>query len=374
MKFSIQRDEIYEALQKVASVIPQRSTIAMTQNIKFTVANGQLELMTTDLEITMVSYVKPREVAEEGAIALPGRQIHDLVRELPNILLTFESTPNYRLEIRSDFGKYKIGGENPAEFPHKPTLNEVHEIQLPNRVLKRLIEKTIFATSTDELRPALTGVYFELGEHSIQTVATDGHRLAMLGYRDDALPVESMNAIISTRALNFVLRNIEFEGVTALALGNKHALFHMDSTRLYARLIEEVYVDYNRVIPKEINYELTINNAELLASVKRVSLFSNPITAQVVLHITPRQLEIHAEDMDYGGEANEALVHQSFTGEDFTIGFNSRYLQAVLRHVDSPQVVLKLVRPDYAVVLQPTEMPENEKQLMLLMPIRLEEA
>ncbi len=374
MKFSIQRDEIYEALQKVASVIPQRSTIAMTQNIKFSVADGQLELMTTDLEITMVSFVKPQEVTEEGAIALPGRQIHDLVRELPNILLTFESDTNHRLEIRSDFGQYKIGGENPAEFPHKPDITEVHEIQLPNRVLKRLIEKTIFSTSTDELRPALTGVYFELGEHSVQTVATDGHRLAMLGYRDDSLPMESMNAIISTRALNFVLRSIEFEGVTAMALGNKHALFHMDSTRLYARLIEEMYVDYSRVIPNDINYELTINNAELLASVKRVSLFSNPITAQVVLHITPQRLEIHAEDMDYGGEANEAIAHQSFTGEDFTIGFNSRYLQTVLRHVDSQQVVLKLVRPDYAVLLQPMEMPENEKQLMLLMPIRLEEA
>lgn len=374
MKFSIQRDEIYEALQKVASVIPQRSTIAMTQNIKFSVADGQLELMTTDLEITMVSFVKPQEVTEEGAIALPGRQIHDLVRELPNILLTFESDANHRLEIRSDFGQYKIGGENPAEFPHKPAITEVHEIQLPNRVLKRLIEKTIFATSTDELRPALTGVYFELGENSIQTVATDGHRLAMLGYRDDSLPIESMNAIISTRALNFVLRSVEFEGVTAMALGNKHALFQMDSTRLYARLIEEMYVDYSRVIPNDINYELTINNAELLASVKRVSLFSNPITAQVVLHITPQRLEIHAEDMDYGGEANEAIAHQSFTGEDFTIGFNSRYLQTVLRHVDSQQVVLKLVRPDYAVLLQPTEMPENEKQLMLLMPIRLEEA
>jgi len=374
MKFSIQRDEIYEALQKVASVIPQRSTIAMTQNIKFSVADGQLELMTTDLEITMVSFVKPQEVTEEGAIALPGRQIHDLVRELPNILLTFESDANHRLEIRSDFGQYKIGGENPTEFPHKPAITEVHEIQLPNRILKRLIEKTIFATSTDELRPALTGVYFELGENSIQTVATDGHRLAMLGYRDDSLPIESMNAIISTRALNFVLRSVEFEGVTAMALGNKHALFQMDSTRLYARLIEEMYVDYSRVIPNDINYELTINNAELLASVKRVSLFSNPITAQVVLHITPQRLEIHAEDMDYGGEANEAIAHQSFTGEDFTIGFNSRYLQTVLRHVDSQQVVLKLVRPDYAVLLQPTEMPENEKQLMLLMPIRLEEA
>jgi DNA polymerase-3 subunit beta len=374
MKFSILRDEIYEALQKVVSVIPQRSTIAMTQNVKVTAAEDQLELMTTDLEITMISHVKPSGIEEEGALALPGRQIHDLLRELPNIPLTFESDTNHRLVIRSEFGQYKIGGENPAEFPQKPQIDEIQEIQLPNDVLKRLIDKTIFACSTDELRPSLTGVYFEIGGNRIQAVATDGHRLALLNYTDESLPAEDMSAIISTRALNFVLRSIEFEGVTAMMLGNKHALFHMDSTQLYARLIEEMYVDYTRVIPTEINYEMAINADDFHSSVKRVSLFSNPITAQVVLKITKDHVEIQAEDMDYGGEAKEEIPHQAFNGEEFKIGFNSRYLQTVLRHVDSDQVVLRLVRPDFAVIVKPSGMPDNEDQLMLLMPIRLENA
>ena len=374
MKFSIQRDEIYEALQKVVSVIPQRSTIAMTQNIKFNAAGDQLELMATDLEITMVSHVRPTAIEEEGAIALPGRQVHDLIRELPNIPLTFESGNNHRLVMRSEFGEYKIGGENPKEFPQRPDINEVQEIQLPNDVLKRLIDKTIFACSTDELRPALTGVYFEFESDSIQTVATDGHRLALLKYKDADLAAQQMSAIISTRALNFVLRSIEFEGVTAMMLGDKHALFHMDNTQLYARLIEETYVDYTRVIPSEINYEMNINTNEFSASIKRVSLFSNPISAQVVLNITADHVEIHAEDMDYGGEANESIPHEAFNGDAFRIGFNSRYLQTVLRHVDSGQVMMQLVRPDYAVLVKPLDLPENEEQLMLLMPIRLEEA
>lgn len=372
MKFSIQRDEIYEALQKVVSVIPQRSTITMTQNIKFSVSGDQLDLMATDLEITMISHVKPTSVEEEGVIALPGRQVHDLIRELPNLPLTFETSSNYRLVLRSDFGEYKIGGEDPAKFPEKPQINEVQEIQFPNDVLRRLIDKTIFATSTDELRPALTGVFFEIGKNAVQTVATDGHRLALIKYSDEALPADETNAIISTRALNFVLRSIEFDGVTAMSLGDKHALFYMDNTQLYARLIEEMYVDYSRVMPSETNYKLVMNTNDLASSIKRVSLFSNPITTQVVLKITPDHVEIQAEDKDFGGEAKEDIAHEFFDGEEFKIGFNSRYIQTVLRHVDSEQVVLQLVRPDYAVLVKPADLPDNEEQVMLLMPIRLE--
>jgi DNA polymerase-3 subunit beta len=346
----------------------------MTQNVKVTAADGQLEFMATDLEITMISHVKPSNIEEEGALALPGRQIHDLLRELPNITLIFESDSKHRLVIQSEFGQYKIGGEDPKEFPQKPEIDEIQEIQLPNDVLRRLIDKTIFACSTDELRPSLTGVYFEIGKKRVQTVATDGHRLAMLNYTDEALPEEEMSAIISTRALNFVLRSIEFEGITAMMLGSKHALFHMDSTQLYARLIEEMYVDYSRVIPTEINYEMTINSEDILSSVKRVSLFSNPITAQVVLKITNDHVEIQAEDMDYGGEAKENIPHKGFNGDEFKIGFNSRYLQTVLRHVDSEQVALLLVRPDFAVIVKPSMMADNEDHLMLLMPIRLENA
>ena len=156
MKFSIQRDEIYEAIQKVANVIPQRSTIAITQNILFIAEDGQLQLIATDLEITIASNVRA-EIEEEGRIALPGRLIHDIVRELPNVELTFESGANNRLKLRSSFGEYKVGGENPDEFPKRPQLEAIKEIVLPNDVLKRLVEKTIFACSSDELRPALTG-------------------------------------------------------------------------------------------------------------------------------------------------------------------------------------------------------------------------
>ncbi len=370
MKFSIQRDEIYEAIQKVANVIPQRSTIAMTQNILFNAEDDQLELVGTDLEITMVSHVKAN-IETPGSVALPGRLVHDIVRELPAGLLTFESDSNHRLQLRSEFGTYKIGGEDSAQFPSKPHLDEVKEIVLPNDVLKRLIENTIFACSTDELRPALTGVFFELGNQKIRAVATDGHRLGMLTFSDEALPEEEFNAIISTRALNFVLRSLQPQGLTAIRLGSKHAQFHMENTQLYARLIEEMYVDYNRVIPDDINFEMTVDSADFLSSVRRVSLFANPITAKVVLKINKEAVGVQAEDMDYGGSASEEIPCE-FSGDTFTIGFNCRYLQEVLRHVNTGQATVQLVRPDFAVLVRPVDSPENEEQLMLLMPIRLD--
>ncbi len=371
MKFSIHRDEIHEALQKVASVIPQRSTITMTQNILLTAEGKQLELMTTDLEITMISNVQA-EIEEEGAIAVPGRLIHEIIRELPNISLTFESDQNNRMELRSEFGQYKIGGDNPAEFPEKPGSGDFDEIVLPNDVLKRMINKTIFACSTDELRPALTGVFFELTENQMQAIATDGHRLGMLKYTDEALPKKELSAIISTRALNFVLRSIEGEGMTAMMVGDQHALFHMNNTQLYARLIDEAYIDYSRVIPSQTNFDMVIDTQNFLQSVRRVSLFANPISAQIILKIYKNLIQIHAEDVDYGGEANEEIPCE-FNGDDFVIGFNSRYLQDMLRHVDSSQMVVQMVRPDYAVLARPLESAEQEEQLLLLMPIRLDE-
>ena len=178
-------------------------------------------------------------------------------------------------------------------------------------------------------------------------------------------------AIVPTRSLNFVLRNLDGEGSSTLHFGKKHVLFEMEDTQLYARLIEETFVDFERVIPKETPLEMVIDTDQFYSSVKRVSLFSNPLTSQVVLKISPKHVELHAEDVDYGGEAQERLSCD-FNGEDFKIAFNSRYLQDILRHISVNQLKLRFVRPDYAVLANPTEMPEEQDQLMLLMPVRLE--
>lgn len=371
MKFSVMRDELYNALQKVVNVIPQRSTFMMTQNVLLFTEDNLLKIVGTDLEITLMSWA-PASIMEEGAIAIPGRLIHDIVRELPNIELQFESDEQFRMKVTSDFGRYKISGVNPVEYPQRPELGEdIREIKLENKIFKKLLENTIFACSTDELRAALTGVFFNIGAGKIETIATDGHRLAKMSYQKKSIAKKEVMAIIPTRSLNFVLRNLDGDGSSTIHFGKKHALFELAETQLFARLIEETFVDYERVIPGETPFEMQVDTEEFYASVKRVSLFSNPLTSQVILQISPKHIELHAEDIDYGGEAQERIPCE-FNGNDLKIAFNSRYLQDILRHVDSQNLRLRFVRADYAVLADPVEIPKDEEQLMLLMPVRLE--
>ncbi len=371
MKFSVMRDEIFNALQRVVNVIPQRSTFMMTQNILLFTEDNLLKLIGTDLEITLISWA-PASITEEGTIAVPGRLLHDIVRELPNLELHFEADERFRMKLTSDFGRYKISGVNPIEFPQRPELGEdIQEIVLENKIFKKLIDNTIFACSTDELRAALTGVYFSISSGSIETVATDGHRLAKMSYKSESMPDKNIMSIVPTRSLNFVLRNLDGEGSSTIYFGKKHALFELADSQLFARLIEETFVDYDRVIPKETPFEMLIDSEEFYASVKRVSLFSNPLTSQVVLNISPKHVELHAEDIDYGGEAQERLACE-FNRDGLRIAFNSRYLQDILRHISTDKLQLRFVRPDYAVLANPVDMPEDEEQLMLLMPVRLE--
>ncbi len=370
MKFTIMRDEIYNALQKVVNVIPQRTTFMMTQNVLLFTEDNLLKLVATDLEITLLSWASA-SIVEEGSIALPGRLLTEIVRELPNIELTFESDSSYRMRITSEFGHYKIAGVNPAEFPQIPDLGEgLKQISLSNEVFRRILENTIFACSTDEIRAALTGVYFDIKPNRLDAVSTDGHRLAKMTFRQEGLSSSEVQAIISARSLNFVLRNLDGEGSTTIYFGKRHALVEMSDTQLFARLIEDTFVDYDRVIPRETPFEMLIDTAEFYASVKRVSLFSNPLTSQVVLHIYPQHIEIHAEDVDYGGEAQERIACQ-FNGDDFLIAFNSKYLQDVLRHIGTEKMYMKFVRTDYAALALPAETPEDEEQLILLMPVRI---
>ncbi len=369
MKFSIQRNNLLDALQKIIPVVPPRSTVAITMNILLEAEGDELILSATDLEITLSARVKAN-VIENGKLAVPGKLFHEVIRELPDTEIYFEGMPNFRLLMSTDFGEYKLAGEDPERFPRKPTLEAGVELALPNDVFRTLIERTIFAASTDDLRPALTGVYFEIQQGTVRAVATDGHSLSFMEATNVPYEGEPLEAIFSRQGLNVILRNLAPEGNCSIVLGQQHAYLKFDESEMYLRLIDGKFIDYNRVIPKETKFEALMDTEQFASAVKRVALFTHPLSLQVVLEIKRDSMEIRAEDIEIGGAARERIPCE-FTGEDFIIGFNAKFLQDAIKHITSAQTVLKVNETSTPAIFQPAEIEEGYNQLILIMPVRL---
>ncbi len=369
MKFSIQRSDLLDTLQKIIPVVPSRNPVAITMNILLEADGEELVLSATDLEITLSARVAAN-VIEPGKLAVPGKLFHEVIRELPNTEVYFEGLDNFRLLMSTDFGEYKLAGEDPERFPRKPTLESGKELAIPNDVFRTLIERTIFAASTDDLRPALTGVFFEIESGSIRAVATDGHSLSFMEATNVPYEGEPVEAIFSRQGLNVILRNLAPEGNCQMVIGQQHAYLKFDDAEMYLRLIDGKFIDYNRVIPKETRFEALVDTEQFAAAVRRVSLFTHPLSLQVILELKPDSLEIRAEDIEIGGAAREKIPCE-FTGDDFIIGFNSKFLQDAIKHIQSTQTIIKLNETSSPALFQPAEIEEGYQQLILIMPVRL---
>jgi DNA polymerase-3 subunit beta len=370
MKFNISRNDFYKTLQKVINVIPSKSTSDILYNVLLIVENGRLQIVATDLEITQVAWVNCA-VEEDGAIVLLGKLLADIIREMPEINLTFTADVNHKVIIESKIGEYKLSGQSRNEFPSVPIVESEQTISLENKQLKRMIEKTLFACSTDTLRPGLTGVYSQIMETEFRMVSTDGHRLAKIINENFSSPGFTLNLIIPSKALNFVGRNLPEKGSQKITFSQNHILFELPDTNIYSRIIEDPYPDYERVIPVELNKEIVVNKTDFMASVKRVSLFSNPITAQIRLSVTRDKMVIYAQDIDFGGEANEELSCKYDSDDTLEIAYNANFLLDILRHLDTDDVHIRLEDADGPGLIFPDKQQEKENLLMLLMPIRL---
>lgn len=369
MNFTISRNDFYRVLQKVINVIPSKSTVDILYSVLLIAEENQLKIIATDLEITQIAW-SSCTVNESGTVAVPGKLLLDIIREMPENDLTFQVDSNFKILIESTFGEYKISGQNKNEFPSVPLVESEQKIQLKNNVLKHMIEKTIFACSTDNLRPALTGVFCQIMEAEYRMVATDGHRLAKVVTQDFDNPGFTENLIVPTKALNFVARNLPEEGTQQVVISENHILFDLPNTKIYSRLIKDPYPDYERVIPPGNSKEMVINKEQFVSSVKRVSLFSNPMTYQVRLSFSNNQLGIHAQDIDFGGEANETIAC-TYQADNLEIAYNANYLLDILRHLDSDDIKFLVEDQDGPGIVVPLEQKEKEELLMLIMPVRL---
>jgi len=370
MKFIVSSSALLKQLSAISGVIASNPIVPILENFLFQLSTSRLTITASDLQTTMIADMEV-ESSDTGNIAIPAKILSDTLRGLPEQPITFEIDSNtYGVEILSDNGRYKLSGENAADFPRVPSVSKSYSIDFPSDVLERAIGNTIFATSTDELRPAMTGVYFELNGESVTFVATDGHRL--IRYRRSDLGAGDENTmIIPRKALNLLKSSLPTEKTVVKAEFNQsNAFFTFDNIRMICRLIDERFPDYVNAIPKDNPNHLSINRLELLASLRRIAIYANRATNQVRLHITPKEVCISAEDLDFSNEAAEKLACD-YTGDEMEIGFNARFLIEMLNNLIAKDIVIELSAPNRAGLILPKEKEANEDMLMLVMPVML---
>ncbi len=370
MNFIVSSTTLLKELQSIAGVLNSSNTLPILDNFLFSIQGKELTISGSDLETTMTTKIEV-ESKDEGRIAIPAKLLLDTLKTFPEQPLTFKiDLENYGVEISSDQGRYKLTGLNGDEFPRVPTMESPSSITISGEVLVNAIDKTVFATGNDDLRPVMSGVFCEFSQEQLNFVATDAHRLVRYT-RTDTTSDEGASFILPRKPLDLLKTSINGKNSeVTLQYNESNAFFSFDEKHIVCRLIEGKYPNYDAVIPKENSSKLTINKGDLLNSIKRVSIFSNKTTHQVKLKVAGSELSISAEDLDYANEANEKLKCE-YDGEDMEIGFNARFLIDMLNHLDSDEVVIELSAPNRAGLLLPSEQKDGEDILMLVMPVML---
>ena len=371
MKFTASSADLQEAVTTVNGAVPSKSTLPILECILFERDGDALRLSATDLEISIVQRLEVR--FEEGAgeaqrVAVPAKRLLDTLRALPELPLTFEADGDFNVALTTDQGRYKMVGHDGADYPALPELETERKTTASAALIKRAVTKTSFAVSKDALRPAMMGVYFQIGPEEGRAVATDGHRLVKLTLAD-LVADEDTRFIVPEKALSLAGK-VAGEAECSIQVGEGYVSFDFEDATVLARLIDETYPNYQAVIPSQNDRRLTIDRQALLNAVRRVGLYSSSMTNQIRLQLESDHVRIAAEDIERSSEAHETVLCE-YDGEDMTIGFNSVYLTEVLGNLDADDAIFELSSPNRAGVVTPAEQQDGEEMMMLIMPVML---
>jgi len=370
MKFIVSSTYLLKQLQVLGGVINNSNTLPILDNFLFELEHSKLTVSASDLETTMASTLEV-ESDSEGSVAIPAKLLLETLKTFPEQPLTFVIEENNTIEISSNDGKYALAYASADEFPKAISLDNASTTIIGSDILATAISKTIFAAGNDDLRPVMSGVFFQFSTESLTFVATDAHKLVKYS-RTDVSANETAEFIMPKKPLN-LLKGIlagSDDDVT-IEYNDSNAKFSFENSVLICRLIDGKYPNYEAVIPKENPNHLTISRNQFLNSVRRVSIFSNKTTHQIRLKIAGAELNISAEDIDYSNKAEERLTCD-YQGDDMQIGFNSRFLSEMLSNLNADDVQLEMSMPNRAGILTPIDgLDEGETVTMLVMPVML---
>ena len=370
MKFIVSSSYLLKQLQVLGSVINSSNTLPILDNFLFELNHNILTVSASDLETTMSATLEI-DSTSEGSVAVPAKLLLDILKTFPEQPLTFTVEENNTIEISSNSGKYAIAYALGNEFPKAQIIEEPSTTLVPSDVLATAISKTIFAAGNDDLRPVMSGVFFQFSPEGLIFVATDAHKLVKYA-RTDVKASEVADFIMPKKPLN-ILKSIlgATDSEVKIEYNDSNATFSFDNYVLMCRLIDGKYPNYEAVIPKENPNKLIINRNLFLSSVRRVAIFSNKTTHQIRLKIAGAELNISAEDIDYSNKAEERLTCD-YQGDDIQIGFNSRFLSEMLTNLTSDEIQLEMSMPNRAGILTPIDgLDDGETVTMLVMPVML---
>lgn len=374
MKFVVSSTELLGHLQAISRVISSKNTLPILDNFLFNLSGNDLEITASDLESTLITRMKLENTEGDGIIALPARILLETLKEFSAQPLTFDiNLETMAVELTSENGKFNMMGQNGIDFPALPVIKKDSKFTftINAEVMLAGINKTLFATADDELRPVMGGIFIEASTGSITFVASDAHKLVRYR-RTDAVADDNSSFILPKKPAS-LLRNIlpRETGPFKVEFDNKNAFFNLNDYKVICRLVEGNYPNYISVIPKNNPRKITIDRVEFYNTLKRVSVFSNQASNLVKLQLTGNQVNVSAQDIDFSISANERIKCQ-YEGDEIEIGFKSVFLLEILANISSQDVMIELADPTRAGLFLPAESENaSEDLLMLLMPMMI---
>lgn len=368
MKFTITRDNLQQGLAAVGASVPTRTTLPVLSNILLEAGPDGVQLSGTDLDIA-VSLRVAADVEEPGSLTVPAKKLQELARELPEQPVRV-TTRGDRLELSCGRASFRLNGLPRDEFPAFPSVDFAQSWRVRGSVLQGLIRQTSFAVSTEESRPILNGVLWQLGDHDMRMVATNGHRLARMIVPAEAPGAARADLIVPPKALAQIERLYAPDDEIEVARSENYLGFQREGTRIFTRLIEGPYPNYEQVIPKDNDKVAVLPKAQLTAALRRMAVVASEQTHRVRLSFGGPMLRFSVETPDLG-EAHEEL-EIDYQGEPLEIGFNASYLLEILRYMPTDEVRMTLRSPERAATLEPLGSgPDVPDYLCLVMPLRL---
>ena len=372
MKFVVSSTALSSHLQAISRVINSKNALPILDCFLFELEDGKLSVTVSDSETTMVTSLDVNESDANGSFAVGAKTILDALKEIPEQPLSFEvNVETYEISVQYQNGKYSLVGQNADEYPQSPSLgdNAVH-LEINADLVLRGINRALFATADDELRPVMNGIYFDITTEDITFVASDGHKLARS--KTFAAKGSERAAFILPKKPASLLKNLlpKESGAVTIEFDDRNAVFTLENYRMVCRLIEGRFPNYNSVIPQNNPHKVTIDRLQLISALKRVSIFSSQASSLIKLRMQENLVVISAQDIDFSTSAEESLVCQ-YQGAPMSIGFKSTFLIDILNNISSTDVIIELADPSRAGVIVPLEQEEDDDLLMLLMPMML---